>query len=66
MLGTKYLFPNKDIVALSTKMICEDMKKTSLKLAVETLVCEMNEVFVDESIMRRSRRSLDRMFELMG
>jgi len=61
----KYHYPEKDIVALSPRMICEDMKKTTLKGAVNTLINEINEVIVADSIKQKSNISLNRMLEIV-
>ncbi|OPX27946.1 MAG: quinolinate synthase [Candidatus Cloacimonas sp. 4484_143] len=61
----KYHFPKKDIVALSPRMICEDMKKTTLMGAVKALANDLNEVIVDDLIMQKSNYSLNRMLEIV-
>jgi quinolinate synthase len=61
----KYHFPEKDIIALSPRMICDDMKKTTLRGAVEALANELNEVVVNDSIMQKSNYSLNRMLEIV-
>ena len=61
----KFYYPKKDLIALSPRMICEDMKKTTLRGAVETLAKESNEIVIDEQIMLKSKASLFRMLEII-
>ncbi|MCD4819161.1 MAG: quinolinate synthase NadA [Candidatus Cloacimonetes bacterium] len=58
-------YPAKKIIPLSQKMICEDMKQTTLKIAVQSLIDEKNEVIMDEDVIKKTRRSLDRMFQIL-
>ena len=57
----KYRYPEKHLVPLSPKMICDDMKKTDLRCAVRALAEEKYEITVTESIKQRAKKSLDRM-----
>jgi len=57
----KYYHPEKHLVPLSSKMICDDMKKTDLRGAVRALAEEKYEITVPESINQKARKSLDRM-----
>lgn len=57
----RYLYPQKNIVSLSKKMICEDMKKTTLRGAVRALAEEKYEINVTPEIMKKTKKSLDRM-----
>ena len=57
----KYHFPKKQLVPLSSKMVCDDMKKTDLKCAVRALAEEKYEIVLPDEIMHKTRRSLDRM-----
>ena len=57
----KYRYPEKHLVPLSSKMVCVDMKKTELKCAVRALAEEKYEIILPDEIMRKTRRSLDRM-----
>jgi len=58
-------YPEKDLVPLSTKMICKNMQKTTLEQAVNTLLNEENEIFLPEEIIVKAQRSLTRMFEIL-
>jgi len=59
-------YPDRKLVPLSPKMICEDMKQTTLKIAVQSLIDEKNEIVLDEDIIKKTRRSLDRMFQILS
>jgi len=57
----KYHFPKKKLIPLSPKMICDDMKKTDLRCAVRALAEEKYEIILTDEVMRKTKRSLDRM-----
>ncbi len=61
----KFHFPYKKLVPLHSRMTCSDMKKTTLQGAVKSLYDEANEVLVPQDIMVKSRRSLERMLEIV-
>ena len=61
----KFRFPYKKLVPLSSKMTCDDMKKTTLLGAVKSLYFEQNEVEVPDEIRNKSMKSLQRMFEIV-
>jgi len=61
----KFRFPQKKLVPLSRKMICDDMKKTDLTGAVQALAEEKYEITVPAETMRKAKKSLDRMFEML-
>jgi len=61
----KFNFPYKKLVPLSPRMTCEDMKKTTLVSAVQSLYYEQNEVVVPAEISEKSMKSLQRMFEII-
>ncbi|MBC8384516.1 MAG: quinolinate synthase NadA [Candidatus Cloacimonetes bacterium] len=61
-LADKY--PGKDIVPLSETMVCPDMQKTTLKSSVQTLTLEQNEIDLPEKLIKKARKSLDRMIEM--
>ncbi|HPR18061.1 MAG TPA: quinolinate synthase NadA [Candidatus Cloacimonadota bacterium] len=61
----KYHFPYKKMVPLHSRMTCADMKKTTLLGAVQSLYFEQNEVLVPFEVMEKSRRSLERMQEIV-
>ena len=56
--------PDKKFYLLAPGLICSNMKKTRLTDVYEALVHEQYEVVLDEAVMNRARRSLDRMLEL--
>jgi len=62
----KFRFPQKKLVPLSRKMICDDMKKTDLRGAVQALAEEKYEITVPSEIMDKTRKSLERMFDLLS
>ncbi len=57
----KYRYPEKHLVPLSPKMICDDMKKTDLRGAVRALEEEKYEITVPANIKQKAKKSLDRM-----
>jgi len=61
----KFRFPQKKLIPLSRKMICDDMKKTDLTGAVQALAEEKYEITVPAETMRKAKKSLDRMFEML-
>ncbi len=62
----KFRFPQKKLVPLSNKMICDDMKKTDLRGAVQALAEDKYEITVPPEIMRKVKKSLERMFEILS
>lgn len=60
----KFHFPYKKLVPLSSRMTCDDMKKTTLLNAVQALYFEQNEIEVPDEIREKSLKSLQRMFEI--
>jgi len=58
-------YPEKNIVYLSAEMICEDMKKNSLENVLNALISEEYVVNLEKNIIKKTKRSLDRMFEIM-
>jgi quinolinate synthase len=61
----KFHFPYKKLVPLSSRMTCEDMKRTTLLDAVQTLYYERNELEVPDDIRIKSLQSLKRMLEIV-
>jgi len=61
----KAKFPEKKLMYLSSEMLCEDMKKNTLFEAVQSLITEDNEVLLDQQICEKTKKSLNRMFELV-
>jgi len=62
----KEIYPEKELIPLSSKMICENMQKTTLEQAVNTLLEESNEIFLPDKIILNAQKSLNRMFELLN
>ena len=60
----RHRWPNKRLVPLSTRMVCEDMKLNTLALACDALEHERHEVTLDECTTQAMGRSLERMLEL--
>ena len=56
--------PNKKYYIASKKLVCPNMKKTTLQQVYDCLHDGVNEVFVDEEIAKGAKRSLDKMMEL--
>lgn len=54
-------YPNKRFYAASSKMVCEEMKKTGLQQVFEALRDEKYEVTVSEEIRLRSLSAVERM-----
>ncbi len=60
----KKMYPEKNLVPLSEKSVCINMKKTSLQDVFDTLKNEKNEIVIDEEIADRAKLSIQRMLEL--
>ncbi len=60
----RHRFPEKKLVAMSPRMVCEDMKLNTLELACHALENEHNEVVLDDDTTERMGKSLERMMEL--
>ena len=60
----KAKYPEKKIVPLSEKAICINMKKTTLKDVLLTLKNEENDIILNDDIMKKAVKSIDRMLEL--
>ena len=60
----KAKYPEKNIVPLSEKAICKNMKKTTLKDVLTTLETERNEIIIKKEIAKKAVNSIDRMLEL--
>lgn len=61
----KYHYPQKNIVSLSNKMLCDDMKKTTLRREVRALAEEKKEITLPDEIVYKTRKSLNRMMEIV-
>ncbi|MCK9328553.1 MAG: quinolinate synthase NadA [Candidatus Cloacimonetes bacterium] len=62
MLIQKY--PQKSIIPLSNKAICQNMKKTSLNEVFETLKNEINEITISDEIAINAIKPIKMMLEL--
>lgn len=60
----KEMYPNKNIIPLSNKAVCQNMKKTSLKDVLVTLLEERNEMTLDKDIAKKALKSVNKMMEL--
>ena len=60
----KAKFPHKNIVPLSEKAVCRNMKKTFLEDVYNTLLNEQNEIQIQPEIATKAVRSIHRMLEL--
>ncbi len=54
----------KEFFLLSDKLLCPDMKKTTLPILSETMEARENVVTVPEEIRVRAKRAIDRMLEI--
>jgi len=54
----------KEFFLLSDKLLCPDMKKTTLAILSETMEARENVVTVPEEIRVRAKRAIDRMLEI--
>ncbi|MCF7911487.1 MAG: quinolinate synthase NadA [Candidatus Cloacimonetes bacterium] len=59
-------YPQKSLVPLSSRMICEDMKLINLKLVAQALAEEQYEVNLEGKMAEKSLNSLKRMWEILG
>jgi len=60
----KAKYPTKNIVPLSAKAICRNMKKTELKDVYDTLNEEKNEIEINPEIVRKAALSILRMLKM--
>lgn len=56
--------PDKDFYLLSPKLLCRNMKKTRLEDVYNALENEQHVIELDEDILVKAKKSLDRMLEL--
>lgn len=59
-------YPQKSLVPLSSRMVCEDMKLINLKLVAKALIEEQYEVNLDREMAKQSLSSLKRMWEKLS
>lgn len=60
----RHIYPGKQLVALSTRARCMNMRKTGLKDVLASLEYEQHVISVAPEIAQRALKSLDRMMEL--
>ena len=60
----KHLYPEKSIVTLSPRAVCQNMKKTTLENLLQSLVDLQHEITVESGIAEKARKSIDRLLEL--
>ncbi len=58
------LYPDKSILPLSERATCIDMKKTSLREVLLTLLEETGEITIDDAIAQKALKSIDAMLRL--
>ncbi|MCD4829565.1 MAG: quinolinate synthase NadA [Candidatus Cloacimonetes bacterium] len=58
------LYPHKNIKALSQKAVCINMKRTSMRDVLLTLLEERNEIIIEPETARRALVSVQRMLDL--
>jgi quinolinate synthase len=61
----KKRYPHKNLIPLSSRMVCEDMKLINLNLVAEALAEERYEVNLDPVTAKQSLSSLQRMWEIV-
>ncbi|MDP8219936.1 MAG: quinolinate synthase NadA [Candidatus Stygibacter frigidus] len=59
-------YPQKLLVPLSSRMVCEDMKLISLDMVAKALAEEQYEINLDGETGKKSLSSLQRMWEILG
>jgi quinolinate synthase len=60
----KHIYPNKKIITLSPKAVCQNMKKTTVRDVLKALEESRHHIVVDEAIAKKARESIDRMLAL--
>ena len=56
--------PEKDFIMLSSRLLCEDMKKTKLLDLYNSIKEEKYEIILDKEVMEKAHKSLDRMLAI--
>jgi quinolinate synthase len=56
--------PEKEFYLLSDKLVCPEMKKTTLEILIKTMEAGNNVVTIPEEIRVRAKRVIDRMLEI--
>jgi len=60
----KHIYPDKSIISLSPKAVCQNMKKTHLEDVLAALAEEQHHITVAEEIALKAKTSIDRMLAL--
>ncbi|MBP7117665.1 MAG: quinolinate synthase NadA [Candidatus Cloacimonetes bacterium] len=60
----KHLHPDKKILSLSPKAICQNMKKTRVEDVLNALQNEEHQILVDPAIAEKAKLSIDRMLAI--
>lgn len=60
----KKFYPEKKLVPLSTKSICQNMKKTKLEDLHKTILSGRNEIIIEPEIAEKAVRSIQRMLDI--
>jgi len=60
----KHLHPDKKILSLSPKAICQNMKKTRVEDVLHALQSEEHQIQVDPAIAQKAKLSIDRMLAI--
>ncbi len=63
-LALKKEMPEKTFWPAKEDFLCEDMKKNTLETLLRALQEETNEIVLDEAVLKRARRALDKMINL--
>ena len=57
-------YPDKEFIPVKNNIVCPNMKMTSLEDILKVLEDESNEIFVDENIVQKAVKCIDRMLEV--
>jgi quinolinate synthase len=60
----KHLYPDKSIISLSPRAVCQNMKKTTLENLLAALQNLQHEISVEPEIAQQAKKSIDKMLEL--
>ncbi len=60
----KHLHPDKKILSLSPKAICQNMKKTRVEDVLHALQSEEHQIQVDPAVAQKAKLSIDRMLAI--
>jgi quinolinate synthase len=60
----QHIYPQKKIVSLSPKAVCQNMKKTGIRDLLRALEQDEHHIVVDADIAARAKKSIDRMLAI--